>query len=121
MTVEQMKADAARRASVREALPSPVHVPMNLMTFAEALAEAKAEKDRMASAKRGEVAGLDDDEVVLSDIFEAIGLLKEAMTLLDYLADEKLCPQFTIHDRKACTRQADKMGGFLNAIEGEYE
>jgi len=61
-----------------------------------------------------------DEEQLMTDINEALILIKRSKTLIDYISDPELCKTMSKRERLSMLKLSGKLAEYVSSIEGTY-
>lgn len=61
-----------------------------------------------------------DEEQLMTDLNEGLILVRRAKTLLDYIANPKLCPTIEIKERKTMIELSSNIEEFIDVVDATY-
>jgi hypothetical protein len=67
------------------------------------------------------VDDFEDEDTMIQDIYDSMGLLNQSMHLLDYLSDPDLCRAVSKRERDSMARLSDRIRLFLDNMNAAYE
>ena len=91
------------------------------MSLSELNRQARELEEKGSLAQAEVVEVITDKDQMFEDLKEALALLKSSQLVLGYIGDPNIIPRVSNRERSAMMLQSQKIGSYLDAVDGFYD